>query len=202
MVSVGLYRAAMESAREKGNEVEHTKTELETMKEKYSFLESQLKKKQQTQDSTIALTYKHKAEQDSSNQRIAELQSELQKERENKQKVETAAQEESAKLRQQVADMKFEMQENGKINMPKTPKTPMASRMKMANMGLQGKYHSPSAASPANPKTTTSAVNNKENNTATPRSKFDFVKQAGGRSAMRQRLQQLRSPRNGPTVIM
>ena len=193
----------MDSAREKGSEVEQTKTELQTLKMKYSNLELQLQEKQKIQEA-INLTRKQQAaEKEEAKQRIADLQSELERERNNREQAMAKAKEESEghkstmktveQLLDEVADLKWELQESGS-----NFKTPLRIGVQKLGPQTTTKLSSPSA-NLMSPKTTTRApINNKENPppTATKRSKFNFVAENGGRKGLRSRLQKMRSPRS------
>jgi hypothetical protein len=100
----------VEAAKAKNSEIEEKRAELEALNQKYTDLELELQQKQQNQQSAEATILKN---QEKSLQRIAELKSQLQAERRTKNEAVAKAKIESDKLRDQIADIRFEMQESG-----------------------------------------------------------------------------------------
>ena len=219
MVSVGLYKAAVDSARSKTTEIEQKQSELQALRQKYSSLALQLEQKEKAHNNSLTVARKQDNEKEGAKQRIALLESELLRERQTSEAAAEAAKEESEKhkstleslnkLRGEVADLKWELQESGSnfhgnLTIGKSPSP--------RRVGLQDSSSQPSRGSPPmTPSTTTPrVVCNKENaipspltGTKTPsRNKFSFVKSAGGRKGLSQRVQQMRSPRARQTIMM
>ena len=206
MVSVGLYKAAVDSARDKSSEIERKHTELQTLRKKYSSLAQELEQKELSHKETLEVTRNEEAnEQEYKEQKIKQLESELLRERQSKEAAAEAAKESLSKLQGKVDDLKFELQESG--NMKKSP----SPRCAEAESSSSQPVNKPSP--PMTPKPTISTplrvVCNKENTlrspltgSKTPGRKFDLVHKSGGVKGLRQRLQQRRSPRAQPTFAM
>jgi F0F1-type ATP synthase membrane subunit b/b' len=192
VVTVSLYRSAVEAARDKNSEIEEKRAEIEALKQKYADLELELQQKQQAQRSAEETILKN---QEKSLQRIGELKSQLQTERRNKNEAVAKTKLENDKLRDQIADLRFEMQESGgnfdgNANAGKSPAlfSPTPERS-------QG----PRSITPSTPEPTLRATNNNENvysiSLSGKKTIRSLVKEAGGRNGLKKKIQQLRSPR-------
>ncbi|CAB9496918.1 expressed unknown protein [Seminavis robusta] len=200
MVSVQLYKSAVESGKEKGKQVEAKKAELDAMKAKYTVLESELQhvhNSQVTADDTI------RKNQEKSQQRISELKSQLQAERKTKNSLVAAAKQESEKLKEQLDDLRLQMgAANGRTPQARrhahatTPTQPQAPNLVAAAV-VTPRQPPPPPPPPPPPLRTNSNVppSPSPGQKQAYRSKFSFVKQAGGRKGLQQKVNQIRSPR-------
>lgn len=206
MVSVGLYKAAVDSARDKTSEIERKYLEVQALKEKYSSLALKLEQKELDHKKTLAVARNQEADdQEEKEQRIKQLESELLRERQSKEAAAEAAKESLSKLQGKVDDLKFELQESGSMK-----KSPLARHAEAESFSSQPINKS---SPPMTPKPTIATplkvVCNKENTFRSPLTgskthgrKFDLVHKSGGVKGLRQRLQQRRSPRAQPNLVM
>lgn len=212
VVSVGLYKAAMDSAKEKVSEIETKNVELKAYKTKLSDLEKRLLENEKKHSNTLATSLKHQSEKKESEKKIAELQSALQEERQSSKVAVETAKQESKNLRNQMEDLKFELQENGGDFGGKIMKTPLYNGPQTSRALEQPRNISPSPRnrlleSPAPKKSLAprvapvTAPTNKENAVPAPNvggkqfQRFNFVQRAGGRKGLREKVQKMRSPK-------
>lgn len=114
VVTVGLYKAAMESAKEKDSEVQTKQMELDFLKNKMSKLEHRLFENEKKHSNTLSTTLQLRADKTESQKKIAELEKQLNDERHSSQVAVQTAKEETQHLRNKVEDMEFEQAEGGK----------------------------------------------------------------------------------------
>lgn len=192
MVTVPLYLTAIEAAKAKSSEFEEKRAELEALKQKHADLEVELQQKQQPPWSAEETILKN---QEKSLQRIGELKSQLQTERRNKNDAIAKAKLESDKLRYQIADLQFEMQESGGTFDGNTKAGKSLALFSPTPERSQG----PRSITPSTPEPTPTFKNNNENvypiTLSGQKTIRSFVKEAGGRNGLKKKIQQLRSPR-------
>lgn len=195
MVSVGLYKAAVEAHRNKTAEVEIMRSEMQSWRQKYSSLEVQFRQKEKAHSNSLLKARQQEAAKQDTQKRMAQLEAELLEERQSREVALEAARQESAKYSStlkdlkekanEVADLKFLLQESGHVagKLSAVPKTPATS--------MKPYYKENPFVSPPTASRTPSRLN-----------KFSFVKSAGGRKGLSQRVQAMRSPRASQTIVM
>lgn len=193
MVSVGLYRSAMNAAKEKTQEVKKQNSELTELKQRCNLLETQLKRGE--------LSRKHEAVESEEENTVAHLCSELKNMTEKAQRESekhNSTMEQFQALQDEIADMKIEMAMAGKSKLiperPTVPKTISGSRDMLVNE-LKEPNQSSSPATPS--------VLRKENRYPNSSTTKQFLRSKGIKTAreLRCRVHEMRSPRSALQTI-
>lgn len=209
VVSADLYKDARKSEIEKTKEIEKTQEKLQALNQKYACLLLEVEQSKKLHEETLAVARnQEKDEREEEKQKIKQLESDLLKERRDKEEAAKAAKESLNKLQGKVDDLQFELQENGRMRIGKSISPRHAEDENLSSQPIiksgPPKTPMPALATPFK------VVCNKENTFRSPltgsktpgRNKFAMVNRSGGLRGLRQRVQNKRSPRAQPGFAM
>lgn len=192
MVSVGLYRSAVSASKEKAKEVQEKETELHSLQQKCSNLETKVQEMVQSSQS------QESSREQQSQKRIAALESQLKSALEKAKQEAGKHQEALRELETARADLNLENAMDGASNLSlKTPfKKSQSSSQKVQQANSAGSKLQGGAAKNTPMKPTRG---NSENYFTSPKTTMKLRREGFPKTAkeLKQRVQKMRSPRAG-----